>query len=97
VTSELQKALKLGYRLDCIHKIRHLPENSHDLFTLYINTFLKIKEETLGFPNDCQTPKQQQDYIHEILQREGILMNHSDTQKNPVRRTISKLFLKCLW
>jgi hypothetical protein len=41
-------------------------------------------------------PEQQQQYIQDILQREGILMNPSDIQKNPVRRTIAKQFLNCL-
>jgi hypothetical protein len=97
VASELQKVLKLVYLLDCINEVRHFAESSHDLFTSYINTFLKIKQETSGFPADCQTPEQHDDYIQEILQREGILMNHSDIQNNPIRRTIAKQFLICLW
>jgi hypothetical protein len=97
VTSELQKALELGYRLDQIYEVWHFPESSHDLFASYINTFLKIKQEASGFPDDCQTPEQQQQYIQEILQREGISMNLINIKKNPVRRTIAKLFLNCLW
>jgi hypothetical protein len=65
---------------------------SHYLLAFYINTFLKIKQEASGFPDDCQTPEQQQKYIQEILQREGILMNPPDIQKNPVRRTIAIFF-----
>jgi hypothetical protein len=52
VTSELQKALELGYRLDQIYEVWHFPESSHDLFASYINTFLKIKQEASGFPDD---------------------------------------------
>jgi hypothetical protein len=96
-TSELQKALELGYRLDCNHEVWHFPESSHDIFASYINTFLKIKQEASGFPDEYQTPEQQQQYIQDILQREGILMNPSDIHKDPVRRTIAKLFLNCLW
>jgi hypothetical protein len=91
VTSEVQKALELGYRLDQIYEVWHFPESSHDLFAAYINTFLKIKQEASGFPEDCNTPEQQQNYIQEILQREGIQMNPAEIQKNPVRRTIAKL------
>jgi hypothetical protein len=97
VTSELQKALELGYQLDCIHEVWHFLESSHDLFASYINTFLKIKQEASGFPDDCQTPEQQQQYSQEIFLREGILMNAANIQKNPVWRTIAKLFLNCLW
>jgi hypothetical protein len=59
VTSELQKALELGYRLNCIHEVWHFPESSQDVFASYINTFLKIKQEASGFPDDCNTPQQQ--------------------------------------
>jgi hypothetical protein len=97
VTSELQKALELGYRLDCIHEVWHFPESSHDLFASYINTFLKIKQEASGFLDGCETDEQHQDYIQEILRREGILLNAGNIKKNPVRRTIAKLFLNCLW
>jgi hypothetical protein len=97
VTVELQKALELGYRLDQIYEVWHFPQSSHDLFASYINTFLKIKQESSGFPEDCDTPEQQQQYIQDIFEREGIQMNPAEIQKNPVRRTIAKLFLNCLW
>jgi hypothetical protein len=97
VTAELQKALELGYRPDCIHEVWHFPQTSQHLFAAYINTFLKLKQEASGFPDGCETPQQQQDYINDILQREGIAMNPADIKKNPVRRTIAKLFLNCLW
>jgi hypothetical protein len=97
VTSELQKALELGYRLDQIYKVWHFPESRHNLLASYINTFLEIKQEASGFLDDCETDEQQQDYIQKILRREGIFMNLSNIEKNPVRRTIAKLFLNCLW
>ncbi|XP_056001762.1 uncharacterized protein LOC130048746 [Ostrea edulis] len=97
VTTELHKALDLGYRLDRIYEVWHFEKTSDHLFRAYINTFLKIKQEASGFPEDCQTAQQQQHYIEEIQQREGIAMNPADIQKNPVRRTIAKLFLNCLW
>jgi hypothetical protein len=97
VTSELHKALEVGYQLDQIYEVWHFPQSSQDLFASYIDTFLKIKQEASGFPDQCQTAQQQQDYIEEIQQREGIMMNLLDIEKNPVRRTIAKLFLNCLW
>jgi hypothetical protein len=35
LTSELQKALELGYRLDQIYEVWHFPESSHDLSASY--------------------------------------------------------------
>jgi hypothetical protein len=97
VTSELHKALEMGYQLDQMYEVWHFPQTSDDLFASYINTFLKIKQEASGFPEECQTPEQQQQYIQDIFQREGIMMDPTNIQKNPVRRTIAKLFLNCLW
>ncbi|XP_048775446.2 uncharacterized protein LOC125680045 [Ostrea edulis] len=97
VTVEVHKALDLGYRLERIHEVWHFEKTSQDLFRSYIDTFLKIKQESSGFPDECQTPEQKQEYISEIRRREGIFMNLIDIEKNPVRRTIAKLFLNCLW
>ncbi|XP_056022075.1 uncharacterized protein LOC130054965 [Ostrea edulis] len=97
VTTELHKALDLGYRLDRIYEVWDFENSSQDLFRSYIDTFLKIKQEASGFPDHCQTSEQKQSYIDEIRRREGIFMNLLDIEKNPVRRTIAKLFLNCLW
>ncbi|XP_062614172.1 uncharacterized protein LOC134275908 [Saccostrea cucullata] len=97
VTTELHKALDMGYTLERIHEVWHFEESSQELFKEYINTFLKIKQEASGFPPDCKTPEQQQDYIRQVLDKKGILMDILSIEKNPVRRTIAKLFLNCLW
>ncbi|XP_062574745.1 uncharacterized protein LOC134236588 [Saccostrea cucullata] len=97
VTSELHKALDMGYTLEQIYEVWHFKESSQDLFKKYINTFLKIKQEASGFPPDCKTSEQEQDYIRQIFDKEGFMMDRISIEKNPVRRTIAKLFLNCLW
>ncbi|XP_062618140.1 uncharacterized protein LOC134279744 [Saccostrea cucullata] len=97
VTTELHKALDMGYTLERIYEVWHFKESRQDLFRHYIDTFLKIKQEASGFPPDCETSEQQQDYIRQVLDKEGILMDILSIEKNPVRRTIAKLFLNCLW
>ncbi|XP_061170591.1 uncharacterized protein LOC133179932 [Saccostrea echinata] len=97
VTTELHKALDMGYTLEQIYEVWHFPESSTDLFRPYIDTFLKIKQEASGFPPECQTEEQQLNYIHQFLEKEGIRMDRLSIEKNPVRRTIAKLFLNCLW
>ncbi|XP_061191720.1 uncharacterized protein LOC133199940 [Saccostrea echinata] len=97
VTTELHKALDMGYTLERIYEVWHFPESSQDLFRSYIDTFLKIKQEASGFPPDCQTEEQKLDYIRKVIDREGIRMDLLSIEKNPVRRTIAKLFLNCLW
>ncbi|XP_061170747.1 uncharacterized protein LOC133180197 [Saccostrea echinata] len=97
VTTELHKALDMGYTLEKIYEVWHFPESSTDLFRPYIDTFLKIKQEASGFPPECQTEEQQLNYIRQVLEKEGIRMDWLSIEKNPVRRTIAKLFLNCLW
>ncbi|XP_061168350.1 uncharacterized protein LOC133177309 [Saccostrea echinata] len=97
VTTEIHKALDMGYSSEWIYEVRHFPESSKDLSRPYIDTFLKIKQEASGFPPDFQTEEQKLDYIRKVLEREGIRMVLLSIEKNPVRRTIAKLFLNCLW
>ncbi|XP_062575191.1 uncharacterized protein LOC134237107 [Saccostrea cucullata] len=97
VTTELHKALDMGYTLDRIYEVWHFKESSQELFRSYIDTFLKIKQEASGFPPDCKTSEQEQDYIRQVLYKEGFMMDILSIEKNPVRRTIAKLFLNCLW
>ncbi|XP_062615872.1 uncharacterized protein LOC134277560 [Saccostrea cucullata] len=97
VTCELHKALDMGYTLEQTYEVWHFKERSQDLFKDYIDTFLKIKQEASGFPSECKTSEQEQDYIREVLYKEGFMMDILSIKKNPVLRTIAKLFLNCLW
>ncbi|XP_062602299.1 uncharacterized protein LOC134264018 [Saccostrea cucullata] len=97
VTCELHKALDMGYTLEQTYEVWHFKERSQDLFKDYIDTFLKIKQEASGFPSECKTSEQEQDYIREVLYKEGFMMDRISIKKNPVLRTIAKLFLNCLW
>ena len=97
VSAELHKALDCGYQIDKVYEVWHFPGHSSDLFRRYIDTFLKIKQEASGFPPDCQTEEQKQSYVEDIFRREKIVLDASRIEKNPVQRTIAKLFLNCLW
>lgn len=51
-TPELVKAMELGYVIRQIHKVRHFPTNQRrqGLFAPYVYTWLKIKQESSGYP-----------------------------------------------
>ena len=57
-TIEIQKAVELGYRVLKIHEVWHFQEQDRrtGLFADYVNTWLKIKQESAGWPDDCRTP-----------------------------------------
>ena len=48
---EIDKALELGYRVVRMIEVWHFPQKSSELFTGYIDTFLKIKQEASGWPS----------------------------------------------
>ena len=57
---ELERALEKGYRILQMHEVWHFPETSDALFKDYVDTFLKIKQESSGYPKNCTTEEQKQ-------------------------------------
>ena len=94
-TPELEKAVELGYRLVRIHEVWHFRETKVGLFAGYVNTWLKIKQESAGWPSDCTTDEEKQQYIQQYQQRENIILEH--VAKNPGRKQVAKLMLNSFW
>ena len=81
-----------------MHEIWHFPQTSTQLFTQYINTFLKIKQEADGWPADVGTDElKRQDYIAAYQQHEGVQLNYAQIEKNPAKRALAKLMLNSFW
>ena len=76
-TSELVKAVEKDYILHKIHEVWHFPEAQRwtGLFADYVNTRLKIKKESAGWPSWCQTVDQKWEYILRYQEREGIRLD----------------------
>ena len=96
---ELEKALEKGYRILQMHEVWHLPETSDALFKDYVDTFLKIKQEfeCSGYPKNCTTVEQKQQYVDEYLEVEGIQLDPDKIEHNPGMRALSKLMLNSFW
>lgn len=68
-------ALQKGYKILQIYEIYHFEQSSQydplsgegGLFTNYVNTFLKIKQEASGFPPECDTEESKRNYIRRYL------------------------------
>lgn len=45
------------------------------LFEEYVNTFLKIKAESSGFPQGVQTDEQRREFIEQYFHKEGIRLD----------------------
>ena len=98
-TPELFKAVEKGYTLIKIHEVWHFPPEQRriGLFATYVNTWLKIKQESAGWPGWCQTLEQKRDYILRYQEREGIRLDIASIAKNPGRKATAKLMLNSFW
>ena len=57
--------MELGYTLLKIHEVHHFPPNQRKigLFAEYVNTWLKIKQESAGYPAWAVTPTDKAQYV----------------------------------
>ena len=98
-TPELFKAVEVGYRIVHIHEVWHFPEEQRQegLFADYVNTWLKIKQESAGYPGWAQTEEQKQQYVRDYQAKEGITLDPLLIEKNPGRKATAKLMLNSFW
>ena len=101
VTDETKKALEMGYAILRIYEVWHFEKvEQYDqklkqggLFTGYVNKFLKLKQEADGWPDWCCTEENKLAYIRQYHEREGILLEYTNIQKNKGLRALAKLML----
>jgi len=62
-----------------------------------VNTWLKIKQESAGYPSWCHSPEDKARYVRQYRQKEGITLDPSMIQKNPGRKATAKLMLNSFW
>ena len=104
-TPELEVAINMGYTIIQIHEVLHWKETEMynpvtkqgGLFTQYINTFLKLKQESSGYPQNVKSEEEKQAYIDQYLDHEGILLDKECIDKNPGLRSLSKLALNSFY
>ena len=68
------------------------------MFSSYVNTFLKMKQEASGWPEwvgDDQDKRSQ--YLQAYLDKEGVQLKPDKIQKNPGRRSLAKMMLNSFW
>jgi len=98
-TPELVKAVEQGYEIKRIHEVWNFPpeQRKTGFFAQYVNTWLKIKQESAGYPGNVTTPEQKADYVRNYKQKENISLNPSSIAKNPGRKATAKLMLNSFW
>ena len=82
-----------------IHEIWHFPEDQRmeGLFTGYVDTWLKMKQESSEGPPHVRTPEELQNYINHYEAHEGIRMKPGKIVKNAAKRSLAKLMLNSFW
>ena len=96
-TPEINKARDMGYELVKVHEVWHFQDSASGLFAEYVNAWLKIKTEASGWPVNCVTEEEKEDYIRRFEAREGIPLEYGAIKKNPGLKATAKLMLNSFW
>jgi hypothetical protein len=104
VADELRLAVAKGYKVLHINEVYEYKVTRYDnntgeggLFVDYVNTFLKLKAEASGYPCWVRSPADEDRYIEEFKQCEGVVLDKPLIKYNAARRGLSKLCLNSLW
>ena len=75
------------YSVTCFDK----DTNSGGLFAEYVDMFLKLKQESPGFPSWVQSEDDKDRYIEDYRRAEGIALDKASISKKLGQRTLAKL------
>ncbi|CAB3976760.1 DNA polymerase [Paramuricea clavata] len=99
---EIQKTLQLDYRILIVYEIYHY-QKREKIFDQYVNTFIKLKQESSGVPKKCLdqngsvVKEKLQKYIDDYMEHEGVVLDASKMSYNVGQRTVMKALLNSLW
>ena len=60
----------------------HPETKTGGLFTDYVNTFPKMKQEASGWPEWCRSENDRRSYIRDYHEKEGILMDYNNKEES---------------
>jgi hypothetical protein len=81
------------YEVTCFDKVT----NSGGLYAEYVNMFLKLKQESSGYPSWVQSGDSKDKYIEDYRRAEGIALDKASISKNAGQRTLAKPKLNSMW
>jgi hypothetical protein len=91
--NEVRVAIEHGYSLLKIHECYAYEITQYDPktgegwnFVQYIDTFLKLGAEAIGYPGWVQGPEDEEAYIRSFRESEGIELDKTLIQKNAAKR-----------
>ncbi|RWR98783.1 uncharacterized protein B4U79_01445, partial [Dinothrombium tinctorium] len=96
-TIEINLAKEKGYKILEVYEINHYSKRSTTMFKEYIRMWLKIKQESSGWPEWCRSEDDKTRYIDLYEERMGIKLDQEKIVKNQALRSTAKLMLNVLW
>ena len=102
-TPELKLAVKYGYKIIKIHEVWHfketaeISETSGGLFGDIMNDLLKGKIEASGWPENCITEEDKDNYIKMYYEREKVKLDKNNIAFNPGKRFTYKIANNSFW
>ena len=96
-TSELEEAVRPGYRILHVHEIWHFQQSCTGALPDVKGHVIVIKRRSREWPEGCETPEQQQAHIITYYAHKGICVDSERIGKNPRLRALVKLMLNSIW
>ena len=105
-TPEIKTAVRLGYKIRKMYEVYHWEESTqydprriHEggLFAQYINTFFKFKQDASSPPDWIKKYDDMSKYIGQYMEKEGVLLDRGNIEKNPGLRALTKFCLNSFW
>ena len=96
-TPEIEKAREVGYELVDVHEVWNFERGEGGLFAEYVDTWLKVKTEASGWPANCNTEEEKDDFIERFEEIEGIRLEKEKVKPNPGLKATAKLMLNSFW
>lgn len=100
---EVNAAVSYGYTIMEINEIWEYKTEQYSsqtktggLFTKFMKSFLKIKQESSGYPEGVITDTDKENYIHQFAEKNDILLDAEKIAVNPSYRSLSKLLVNSL-
>jgi len=104
VIDEVRLAVNIGYKILEIQEVykyevtQYNPDTGNGgLFVEYINPFLKLKPEASGYPSWVRTPYDENLYIRQFYQSQGIQLNRDSIRYHAAKRGLAKFCLNSMW
>jgi len=105
VTSELEKAVSLGYVIIERYEAWHFERTKQydpvtktgGLWAPFIDVWIKLKQEASGYPSWAKTDVDKSRYVEEYYRHEGIQLDPDKIERNEGLRSLSKLVVNSHW